>query len=412
MTTTGRPTIGPKTPINIPQADLDRLTTLAVEHGTTRAEQIRTAITNHLGPDTTDPRITEWVANAQANAWTWWTTSRDYSDQPAWNEQVAHALNQASMIIGLHSNDWAPDLTSVWETIAVTQINGEQDVEWVEALVAFANLVRDSDLSEWVAVRVDVINETLTVETGGGWGAMRPATYRWSEEIGYGKYSRGRIEAIAHMDHQAEPDTWANAARLLLHDADGITAPAVREAEALLHRWQKSIPTECVDQAMDLWGQRRREEAQRRLGGEPLRRYNNDALLDEWAQRLLGRPLAMTDWKKVFEQADAGKEVEAALEADRANAATAEEIRVAYEEAVDAELAKMAAEEEAAHRQAQEARRTAEEAEREAYSRRRPFTPKRRRGKAAPEVEEAPAPTEEPLTARERELLEGKRSEQ
>ena len=117
----------------------------------------------------------------------------------------------------------------------------------------------------------------------------------------------------------------------------------------------------------------------------------------------------MTDWKKVFEQADAGKEVEAALEADRANAATAEEIRVAYEEAVDAELAKMAAEEEAAHRQAQEARRTAEEAEREAYSRRRPatFTPE-----PEPEAEDEQVPSEEPLEEWERELLEGKRSEQ
>src|SRR5699024_5375974 len=146
--------IGPKTPINIPQAD--------------------------LGPDTTDPRISEWVADAHANAWTWWTTSRNYSDQPTWNKQVAHAIWQANVVIGLHSSDWDPDLTPVWEAIAAWEHDeGEGGTVWSDALAAFTRIARVTEVDDWVTIEVDHVHWSLMVHTGGPFGAMRPATYKW-----------------------------------------------------------------------------------------------------------------------------------------------------------------------------------------------------------------------------------------
>lgn len=353
MTTTGRPTIGPKTTLRIPQADLDRLTTLAQEHDTDRSGLIREAISTYLGPNMGDPRITEWVADAHANAWTWWTTSTTRAHQPTWNQQAAHAIWQANMVIALHSSDWNPDLTPVWEIIAAAEYDEddihEEGADWGDVLTVFGRIAQTNDLDNWVEVQVDMVNWTLMVHTGGPFGAMRPATYKW----GVGNSIRPYIE----MD--GEPDVFAAAVKLLLPDLAGygnweqseVPAYMVPEAKTLLAREDGILP-EWVDQAVSVWEKRRRSRAEDRVGG-PLSRG-----LDFWAKKLLGRehPVATSEWEAELD----GKTDAEVGEERRAEQNSKKEIRSAYEALVQTELAKMDQEELAARHRAEMDRYEAE----------------------------------------------------
>lgn len=400
MTTAGRPTIGPKTPINIPQADLDRLTTLAVEHGTTRAEQIRTAITNHLGPDTTDPRISERVADAHANAWTWWPRSGHASDLPQWGNQMAHAIWQANAIISMHSDGWDPDLSPVWEVIAAAE-NVEDGIyetgpDWSEVLWRFARLVDNhgDDLGGHVVVGVDCVSWTLWVRTGiNPFSAMLPATYTWGVSP---VSTNGWSTMGARIDVDGR-DGWSTAGRLIIHALYShswepstrsweVDAPLVEQAVEIMRNARLS--EESIAMVVSRWEQVRWEEADRRVGGWACQPLRSDQDLHEWCERH-GHPTEHLD------------------EWGEAAGVAKKKARATYQRAVQADLDRLASEEYEAAEEAEAARRAAEEAEMRGLRRPATFTPE-----PEPEAEDEQVPSEEPLEEWERELLEGKRSEQ
>lgn len=395
----GRPAIGPQITLRATQDHLERLTALATTNGTTRADEIRTAITNHLGPNVDPNTVATRAADIQANAWNWWPRSNHPSDLPEWGDQIAHAIWQANTIMKAHSDDWNPDLTPVWETIAIAELDPEdihgEGPDWGDVLWQFARLVNhySEDLGEHVLAQVDCVFWVLRVETGAGpFSAMRPATYTWSVAPG-GQYMRNSIRASIDIDGR---DAWSTAGRLVIKDLHThtwagskeweVNAPLVEQATGVLNR-HAAAPEEAITMMVGRWEKERWEEAERRVGGMGHRPLDSDQGLEEWCAKN-GHPTEHL-----------GKWGDAARAARKS-------ARDLYRAAVQADLDRLAAEEQEAYRQAQEARRVAEEAERKAHSRRRPFTP-RRRGAATPEVENTPAPTEEPLADWERELLEG-----
>lgn len=402
MTTqTGRPSIGPQITLRIPQRDLDRMKAIKNEEGTDRADQIRTAITNHLGPDVDPHDVATRVADIQANAWNWWPRSNHPSDLPQWGNQVAHAIWQANTIMRAHSSDWDPDLTPVWEAIATAELDPEdihnQGPTWGDVLWAFAQVVSShyGDLGEHVAARVDCVSWVLRVETGiSPFSAMTPAIYTW----GVGHVSNyGKNSISAHIDIEGR-DAWSTAGRLIIRDLYAQTweapprwevdAPLVAQATEVLDR-HAAMSGEAIAMVVGRWEEARWEEADRRVGGLSYRPLRSDRDLEGWCAKN-GHP---TD--HLGEWGDTGS-------AARKNA------RALYKAAVQADLDRLAAEEYEAAREAEADRRAAEEAQRQGQRRPAPFTPKRRRGTTAPEVEDIPAPAEEPLEDWERELLEGK----
>lgn len=324
--------------------------------------------------------IEERVADIHANAWDWWPRSRHSSDLPQWGNQMAHAIWQASAIISMHSSDWNPDLSPVWEVIAEAESveDGvhETGPSWDTVLWRFARLVDDhsDDLGEHVTVNVDCIYWTLRVKTGiNPFSAMLPATYTWGvSPVSTNGWST--MEARIDVDGR---DEWSTAGRLVIDDLYShswtanprsweVGAPLVEQAVEIMRNARLS--EESIAMVVNRWEQERWEEADRDVGGLGCRPLRSDQDLHEWCERH-GHPTEhLSGW---------GAEAAAALK----------KARDIYRSAVRAELERMAAEEYA------EARKE----------------PARSTPEPEVEVEGGQIPPEEPLEDWERELLDPNR---